>query len=631
MLREQYDTQRSAAGPKEKSPVRSATDSVEAAGRRSAVLSAEAARRGVKGGIAELKEKNAAQRQQAANADTNNSGFQDAAPSPQERLRRETAAKQRSEAGATAHAESKPCSSAGPLACSAPELAWKPAAQASPETIRELGRRKAVRDAGQARVRARSLAEKETAAANRAQEAAGSCAPAAAGVRQKTVPTPKTGNALTPNASGVRRMATPVAAAANKAKLDAEKKLQRQMVHQAAVKAKKAAQETSRSAAHVAKAAARAIVAAAKSLASAGGIVALLVVVLLVGLIAATAASPFGIFFSGEHTPPDAVPVSAAVAEVNGDFNARLEALQEGGAYDNVVVDGAPADWPEVLAVFASKVAGADGSEAADVVTIDRDRVEKLKAVFWDMTVIDSYVEVIEHGDSDPNDDVDDSSTERILHIVITAKMASEMPALYGFTARQTSAMNELLAQRAMLTELAGSLSISSAEAGAVLEKLPDGIAPDRKAVIQAACSLVGKVNYFWGGKSLVIGWDSRWGRVEKVTAAGSRSTGTCRPYGLDCSGFVDWVFYNATDGKYVIGHGGGAQAQHACCTAIAWSDAQPGDLVFYPHDTHVGIVAGRDGSGNLQIIHCSSGHNNVVVTGSKGFTNIGRPVCYAK
>ena len=74
--------------------------------------------------------------------------------------------------------------------------------------------------------------------------------------------------------------------------------------------------------------AARAIVAAAKSLASAGGIVALLVVVLLVGLIAATAASPFGIFFSGEHTPPDAVPVSAAVAEVNGDFNARLEALR---------------------------------------------------------------------------------------------------------------------------------------------------------------------------------------------------------------------------------------------------------------------------------------------------------------
>jgi hypothetical protein len=32
-----------------------------------------------------------------------------------------------------------------------------------------------------------------------------------------------------------------------------------------------------------------------------------------------------------------------------------------------VVIHGAAADWPEWLAVFASRVAGADGSEAADV------------------------------------------------------------------------------------------------------------------------------------------------------------------------------------------------------------------------------------------------------------------------
>ena len=28
------------------------------------------------------------------------------------------------------------------------------------------------------------------------------------------------------------------------------------------------------------------------------------------------------------------------------------------------------------------------------------------------------------------------------------------------------------------------------------------------------------------------------------------------RVYGLDCSGFVDWVFYNITSGEYIIGHG---------------------------------------------------------------------------
>ncbi len=101
--------------------------------------------------------------------------------------------------------------------------------------------------------------------------------------------------------------------------------------------------------------------------------------------------------------------------------------------------------------------------------------------------------------------------------------------------------------------------------------------------MVETACSLVGKVNYFWGGKSLVLGWDERWGTIQKVTAAGSSTTGTYRPYGMDCSGFVDWVFYNVTGGEYIIGHGGGATMQHNYCAEISWDEALPGDLVFYP------------------------------------------------
>ena len=149
--------------------------------------------------------------------------------------------------------------------------------------------------------------------------------------------------------------------------------------------------------------------------------------------------------------------------------------------------------------------------------------------------------------------------------------------------------------------------------------------------MVETACKLVGKVNYFWGGKSRVIGWDNRWGTIQKVWADGSSTTGTYRPYGLDCSGFVDWVFYNISDGAYTIGHGGGAHAQHTYCTAITWTEAQPGDLVFYPEDTHVGIVGGWDESGNILIIHCASGYNNVVVTKQEGFTTIGRPLYYSE
>ena len=111
------------------------------------------------------------------------------------------------------------------------------------------------------------------------------------------------------------------------------------------------------------------------------------------------------------------------------------------------------------------------------------------------------------------------------------------------------------------------------------------------------------------------------------VCAAGFNQTS--HGYGLDCSGFVDWVFYNATGGQYIIGHGGGATMQHNYCTEISWADAQPSDLVFYPDNSHVGIVGGRDANGELLIIHCASGYNNVVVTGLEGFASIARPNYY--
>ena len=136
-------------------------------------------------------------------------------------------------------------------------------------------------------------------------------------------------------------------------------------------------------------------------------------------------------------------------------------------------------------------------------------------------------------------------------------------------------------------------------------------ISDERKAVGRTALSLEGKVSYFWGGKSGAIGWDGRWGRYTKVTASGSPTTGTYRPFGLDCSGYVDWVFNNALG--YVIGHGGGAKCQYEHCTPIAWTAAQPGDLVFYNGCEHVGIVVENDG-GTLTIINCSSGQDNIAV-----------------
>ena len=162
-------------------------------------------------------------------------------------------------------------------------------------------------------------------------------------------------------------------------------------------------------------------------------------------------------------------------------------------------------------------------------------------------------------------------------------------------------------------------------------ERLPEDLSVERRMVETYALALVNRVDYFWGGKSLVLGWDDRWGEMMEVTAEGDDTTGTERPYGLDCSGFVDWAFYNASGGSYIIGQGGGAVAQHGQCADIPWDEVQPGDLLFYPEDEHVGIAAGRDGQGRLLVVHCAAGAGGVTLSCSNRFTQAARPGWYGE
>lgn len=451
--------------------------------------------------------------------------------------------------------------------------------------------------------------------------------PATIKAAEKSTRTIKTSQRTVKSAEQTAKVSVKTAQASQKAAVASAKAAQKST--QAARSTAKATAAASKTVAKAVVTSVKAIIAATKDLIEAiagGGWVAVLIIAVVV-LFVAVIASPFGIFFSGESTNRDTVPASAAVAQVNYDFNARLSSLQNGG-YDDIVLSGSPADWTDVLAVFAVKVSGAEDTTATYVAAFDGERVQKLKDVFFDMTSITSRVETISHAGSDPDDE---GWTETTLYITVSGVTAEEAAQNYGFSEKQMEILHELLDERQMLRELIGNLIGESADAKEVLKALPDYISIERRDVIETACSLVGKVNYFWGGKSLTIGWDSRWGSLQRVWADGSSSTGRYRPYGLDCSGFVDWVFYNATNREYYPGQGGGAASQHGNCMAISWNEAEPGDLVFYPGDEHVGIVCGRDDNGNLLVIHCASSANNVVVTGVSGFASIGRPGCFSQ
>lgn len=209
---------------------------------------------------------------------------------------------------------------------------------------------------------------------------------------------------------------------------------QRKLVQQA----RKAAQNTAKTAGKAIVAAAKAVAAAISAIAGVVGGGVLLVALCVIFLVAAVVASPFGIFFAGQDPPPDATIPREVVAEVNAEYDAKIENLKA-GSYDRIEMTGAPADWRDVLTVFAVKTAGSD--DGVDVATLDADRIARLKAVYWNMTEIKTRVEVIEHSDGEGG-----SWTERVLYITVTGQTAEAAANTYGFTRDQHSQLVELQA-----------------------------------------------------------------------------------------------------------------------------------------------------------------------------------------
>ena len=432
----------------------------------------------------------------------------------------------------------------------------------------------------------------------------------------------KTGNSYV--GKSAKKKAVKSAKRAAKTQKEITKKAAKQaakQAKQAAQKAAQAAKATAKATVKIAVKVAQMVAAAAKAIVSAlaalGGWAVLLVALIIVIVVAAIAASPFGIFISDEAADNDSIPISAIVAECNMELSNKLDDIENAAAADRSEIIGEQANWDLVLAVFATKVAGVEDDTVEDVVVITEDKKQKLKNVFWDMHEITSRTETVTNGDT----------SEKVVYITITTKTKDDMISKYNFTSKQQEALNTLLEQDEVLISAAQSLAVSDATAQGILKNLPDSLSAERKKVIKAACSLVGKVNYFWGGKSSAIGWDSEWGKLKTVSAEGSKTTGTKRPFGLDCSGFVTWSFINSGFNASSIGHG--TKGQIAKCSRISWSNAQAGDLAFYGDLSHVGIIAGKDAAGNILVIHCSSGRNNVVITTNSGFGFAARPSCY--
>lgn len=355
------------------------------------------------------------------------------------------------------------------------------------------------------------------------------------------------------------------------------------------------------------------------------------IALLLVFFICAIVSLPSIIFNSVFRTDPDSAPFSDSVdvfqvfEEMSGAVSdsvsygydlalAEVERIIADGGYDYSLSMDALINYGhtsanyDVCYVFATYSVSMEQKG-----TTKGDMVNKLNAVAGKMFAVTHVVKETTITVPPENED-DEPTTETVQYAECTIHPFDQSVILAAFNIDTAATYNQFqISNGEAISNMANALKmtmygsvgtgsvppLTDAELIAFLNNLD--CSPARKELMRVALSLVGKVPYFWGGKS-APGWNPEWNTPKLVTSAGSSSTGTIRPYGLDCSGFTDWVYKTALGRS--LHEGSHSQAENS--TPISESELLPGDLGFYPG--HVLMYAGRDTDGTMMWVHSSGG-----------------------
>ncbi|MCI8659446.1 MAG: C40 family peptidase [Lachnospiraceae bacterium] len=140
------------------------------------------------------------------------------------------------------------------------------------------------------------------------------------------------------------------------------------------------------------------------------------------------------------------------------------------------------------------------------------------------------------------------------------------------------------------------------------MERLPDDISDTRRDIIRFALSSVGKVPYYWGGKPSAPNYSrNNFGTLITPDEKGRILRG------LDCSGWVNWVYWSVTGSRLPYESTSGLAL---CGSPISRDNLQPGDIIIRTGESaHVIIFLEWTDDGRIRCIHESSGDvNNVTV-----------------
>ena len=152
--------------------------------------------------------------------------------------------------------------------------------------------------------------------------------------------------------------------------------------------------------------------------------------------------------------------------------------------------------------------------------------------------------------------------------------------------------------------------TLSREEMNKLLSHLPEETSELRKNIVLQAGDAVGKIPYYWGGAANCAGYEgNQFGTIVSPDNKGRNKKG------LDCSHFVDWVYWTVMNNN--LGNTN-TTGQIKICKKISAGELLAGDLAFlmdkHGNTTHVGIYAGRNEKGEMVWIHENSHDNNVAV-----------------
>lgn len=299
------------------------------------------------------------------------------------------------------------------------------------------------------------------------------------------------------------------------------------------------------------------------------------VIIIFICLFAALASSFYGIFFSTE-TSDTGLNIKSVIQEINNDYDNKIEEIKSKSNYDEVEINGTKANWKDILSIYAVKTT-TDQNNPMEIATMDDNKKQLLKDIFWQMNSISSRTEtkteteIIETDDGHGNIiQTEKKVTRTYLYITVSHKTPDEMANQYGFNKEQQTYLKDLLKD----------------ENNSLWSQVLYGVANADDSIVQVALTQVGNVGgqpyWSWYGFNSRVEW---------------------------CACFVSWC---ANECGYI--DAGVVPKFAGCVTGVQWFkdrgqwadntiEPSPGMIIFFDWDNkgssgpqdglsdHVGIV----------------------------------------